>query len=158
MRICWAISGFSSILTLTILTAPLVARTVFSRIGPSCLHGPHQGAQKSTITGASNDPSTTSVMNVAVLTSFTGTAAAPPINASLGIALLVRFNQQHGRTLPGTQAPQASSTRRPPRAPRRQLAVARPFDDAAAAGGFIFGMDRRSAPYNRRNRRWASAP
>src|ERR1700730_9473818 len=90
MRICWAIWGFSSILTLTIRTAPPVARTVFSRIGPSCLHGPHQGAQKSTITGASKDPSTTSVMNVAVVTSFTaaGPAPAPPINASLGLALL----------------------------------------------------------------------
>src|SRR5205814_3056070 len=90
MRICWAIWGLSSILTLTIRTAPLVARTVFSRIGPSCLHGPHQGAQKSTITGASNDPSTTSVMKVAVVTSFTaaGPAPAPPIKASLAIALL----------------------------------------------------------------------
>ena len=91
MRICWAICGFSSILTLTMRTAPLVARTVFSRMGPSCLHGPHQGAQKSTITGASKDPSTTSVINVAVVTSFTaaGPAPAPPIKASLGIALLV---------------------------------------------------------------------
>src|SRR5712691_961119 len=96
MRICWAISGFSSILTLTILTAPPAAPTVFSRIGPSRLHGPHQGAQKSTMTGASNEPSTTSVMKVAVVTSFTGAAAAPPIKASLGIALLVGFTQQHG--------------------------------------------------------------
>src|SRR5215468_11386592 len=78
--------------TLTIRTAPAVARTVFSRIGPSCLHGPHQGAQKSTITGASKEPSTTSVMKLAVVTSFTaaGPAPAPPIKASLGIALLVR--------------------------------------------------------------------
>src|ERR1700758_5252531 len=91
MRICWAISGFSSMFSLTIRTAPLVARTVFSRIGPSCLQGPHQGAQKSTITGASKEPSTTSVMKVAVVTSFTaaGPAPAPPIRASLGIALLV---------------------------------------------------------------------
>src|SRR6266404_62007 len=72
MRICWAICGFSSMLTLTIRTAPPVARTVFSRIGPSCLHGPHQGAQKSTITGASKEPSTTSVMKVAVVTSLKG--------------------------------------------------------------------------------------
>src|SRR5215468_8161429 len=91
MRICWAISGFSSILTLTIRTAPLAARTVFSRIGPSCLQGPHQGAQKSTITGASNEPSTTSAMKLAVVTSFTGAAAAPPIRGSLGIALNLRF-------------------------------------------------------------------
>jgi len=29
---------------------PLAARTTFSRTGPSCLHGPHHGAQKSTMT------------------------------------------------------------------------------------------------------------
>src|SRR5215813_13108514 len=73
--------------TLTIRTAPAVARTVFSRIGPSCLQGPHQGAQKSTITGTSKEPSTTSVMKLAAVTSFTGAAFAPPIKASLGITL-----------------------------------------------------------------------
>ena len=75
-------------------TAPLAARTAFSRIGPSCLHGPHQGAQKSTTTGASKEASTTSVMKVAVVTSLTaaGPAPAPPIIASLGIALLVKVH------------------------------------------------------------------
>ncbi len=72
-------------------TAPLAARTVFSRIGPSCRHGPHHGAQKSTMTGVSNEPSTTSVMKVAVVTSLTGVAAAPPIKGSLGIAFLLQF-------------------------------------------------------------------
>src|SRR5882724_282180 len=96
MRICCAISGFSSILSLTIRTAPLVARTVFSRIGPSCLQGPHQGAQKSTMIGASNEPSTTSAMKFAVVTSFTGAAAAPPIKGSLGITFLFGFIRQHG--------------------------------------------------------------
>src|SRR5271168_2161775 len=105
MRICCAISGFSSILSLTIRTAPLVARTVFSRIGPSCLQGPHQGAQKSTTTGASNEPSTTSAMKLAVVTSFTGAAAAPPIKASLGINLLSGFIRQHGGAIEVRQAP-----------------------------------------------------
>src|SRR5712691_12139752 len=106
MRICWAIWGFSSILTLTIRTAPLVARTIFSRIGPSCLHGPHQGAQKSTTTGASNEPSTTSAMKLAVVTSFTGAGAAvaPPIKGSLGITLFSGFRQQHGGTPSRRQA------------------------------------------------------
>src|SRR5271169_916458 len=104
MRICCAISGFSSILSLTIRTAPLVARTVFSRIGPSCLQGPHQGAQKSTTTGASNEPSTTSAMKLAVVTSFTGAAAVPPIKASLGINLLSGFNRQHGGMIEVRQA------------------------------------------------------
>src|ERR1700760_3048970 len=103
MRICWAISGFSSMLSLTILTAPLVARTVFSRIGPSCLQGPHQGAQKSTMTGASNEPSTTSAIKLAVVTSFTGAAAAPPIKASLGINLSPVLRGQHGGAVEGRQ-------------------------------------------------------
>src|SRR5437764_13624853 len=46
MRSCRAISWFSSILTLTRRTAPLASFTTFSRRGPSCLHGPHHGAQK----------------------------------------------------------------------------------------------------------------
>src|SRR5436190_20612251 len=84
MRICCAISGFSSILSLTIRTAPLAARTVFSRIGPSCLHGPHHGAQKSTMTGCSNEASTTSVIKLWVVTSLTtaAVAAPPPIRVS----------------------------------------------------------------------------
>ena len=51
-------------------TVPLEARTTFSRICPNCLQGPHQGAQKSTITGCSNEASTTSAMKVAVSGSF----------------------------------------------------------------------------------------
>src|ERR1700681_2632092 len=78
MRICCATSGLSSMLSLTMRTAPLAARTAFSRIGPSCLHGPHHGAQKSTTTGCSNDASTTSVIKVAVVTSWIGAAAAAP--------------------------------------------------------------------------------
>ena len=78
MRICCAISGFSSMLSLTMRTAPLAARTTFSRIGPSCLQGPHHGAQKSTMTGCSNEASTTSAMKLAVVTSLTGAAPRPP--------------------------------------------------------------------------------
>src|SRR5829696_4478653 len=80
MRICCAISGFSSMLSLTMRTAPLAARTIFSSTGPSCLQGPHQGAQKSTMTGWSNEASTTSAMKLAVVTSLTtaAPAAAPP--------------------------------------------------------------------------------
>src|SRR5258708_4461226 len=78
MRICCAISGFSSMLSLTMRTAPLAARTIFSSIGPNCLQGPHHGAQKSTMIGWSNEASTTSAMKFAVVTSATGAAAGPP--------------------------------------------------------------------------------
>src|SRR6266851_5196409 len=110
MRICCAICGFSSILTLTIRTAPLVARTVFSRIGPSCLHGPAPGCPEINDSGASKDPSTTSVIKVAVVTSFTaaGPAPTPPIKASLGIALLVWVHLTTWRhTSAMTSVPQA---------------------------------------------------
>src|SRR5665213_1563074 len=90
MRICCATSGLSSMLSLTIRTAPLAARTAFSSSGPNCLHGPHHGAQKSTITGCSNEASTTSAIKVAVVTSWTETSAPaaplpPPINCSSAI-------------------------------------------------------------------------
>src|SRR5579864_7307951 len=81
MRICCATSGLSSMLSLTMRTAPLAARTAFSRIGPSCLQGPHHGAQKSTTTGCSNDASTTSAIKVSVVTSLIGAAAAAPLPA-----------------------------------------------------------------------------
>src|SRR5204862_6867309 len=89
MRIWVAISGFSSMLSLTMRTAPLAAFTTFSRIGPSCLQGPHHGAQKSTMTGWSNEASTTSAIKLAVLTSATGAAAGPPpIKDSFAMPLL----------------------------------------------------------------------
>ena len=122
MRICCAISGFSSMLSFTMRTAPLAARTVFSSSGPSCRHGPHHGAQKSTMTGVSNEPSTTSAIKVAVVTSLTGAAAAPPIKGSLGIALLFRIPSQHGRARGRTQAPGRQS---PPAGGRRRAGSSR---------------------------------
>ena len=47
----WATRGFSSTLTLASSTAPSVAATARSSMGPSVLHGPHQGAHRSTMTG-----------------------------------------------------------------------------------------------------------
>src|SRR3954465_91222 len=67
----WAISGFSSILTLTIFTAPLAALTAASSWGPRVLQGPHQGAQKSTITGVARLASNTSAAKVAKPESLT---------------------------------------------------------------------------------------
>ena len=51
MRICCASSWFLSMSILTSRTAPLASFTAFSSAGPSVLQGPHQVAQKSTITG-----------------------------------------------------------------------------------------------------------
>ena len=70
---------------LTSLTAPLAAFTTFSRIGVSCLQGPHQGAQKSTSTGWRLDSSMTSFMKVCVVVSFTTSAAtaAPPPSCNI---------------------------------------------------------------------------
>src|SRR5262245_38093567 len=65
MRNCCAISGFSSMFTLTRRTLPLASVTARSSRGVSCLHGPHHGAQKSTMTGVSMDASSTSAANVA---------------------------------------------------------------------------------------------
>src|ERR687897_482666 len=61
--------GLSSTLTLTRTTLPSVASITFSMIGPSVRHGPHHGAQRSTTTGVDSDRSSTSVWNVASVTS-----------------------------------------------------------------------------------------
>src|SRR5918995_695350 len=62
--------GFSSTLTFASTTLPLVSSTTRSRMGPSCLHGPHHGAHRSTTTGVAWDRSSTSVWNVASVTSM----------------------------------------------------------------------------------------
>src|SRR5581483_1057062 len=80
MPICPGIAGCSSIFILTSFTLPLAAFTAFSRMGVSCLQGPHHGAQKSTSTGWARDSSITSFMKVCVVVSLTTSAAAvaPP--------------------------------------------------------------------------------
>ncbi len=81
MPIWPGIDGWSSIFILTSLTLPLVALTAFSRIGVSCLQGPHHGAQKSTSTGWRLDSSMTSLTKPCVvvsLTASTGAAAITP--------------------------------------------------------------------------------
>src|SRR5690606_4108619 len=60
----------SSILSLASFTRPRASRTTFSSIGVNCLHGPHQGAQKSTRTGWRRDSWITSAAKEAVETSF----------------------------------------------------------------------------------------
>ena len=56
--------------TLTIFTAPSAAFTAASSWGPRVLQGPHQGAQKSTITGTSRLATSTSAAKVARLESL----------------------------------------------------------------------------------------
>src|SRR5690349_18668320 len=53
-------SGFVSEFTFTSRKRPPYSRSSRSRSGPSALHGPHQGAQKSTSTGTSMEASITS--------------------------------------------------------------------------------------------------
>src|SRR4030043_1544183 len=44
-------SGFSSVFTFATIILPAFSLAIFSRVGAIILQGPHQGAQKSTITG-----------------------------------------------------------------------------------------------------------
>ena len=76
MPIWPGMAGCSSMFILTSLTLPLAARTAFSRMGVSCLHGPHHGAQKSTSTGWRFDSSMTSLTKVCVVVSLTSPSAA----------------------------------------------------------------------------------
>ena len=79
MPIWPGIAGCLSMSILASLTLPLAAFTAFSRIGVSCLHGPHQGAQKSTSTGCCLDSSITSFMKACVVVSLTTLSAAAVI-------------------------------------------------------------------------------
>ncbi len=83
-----AISGCSSMFILTSLTLPPADFTTFSSKGPSCLQGPHQGAQKSTSTGWRADSATTSAPKLAVVAVLTRPASSPasaPGLASFGL-------------------------------------------------------------------------
>ena len=76
---------------LTSLTLPLAALTAFSRIGVSCLQGPHQGAQKSISTGWRFDSSITSFTKVLVVVSLTrssGAARAAERDVDIGPCIL----------------------------------------------------------------------
>src|SRR6478752_10828102 len=70
-----AVSGFSSVLSLTILTS-LRSAAISSRTGPTTRHGPHQGAQKSTSTGVSD--SRTSAWKLVSVTSVMLPAIGSP--------------------------------------------------------------------------------
>ncbi len=72
-------AGCSSIFILARRTLPLAPVTAFSMMGPSVLHGPHQGAQKSTSTGRRLDSSMTSAMKVCVVVSMMSPAPAPRV-------------------------------------------------------------------------------
>ena len=79
-RSCPANTGFLSTSILTSFTAPLAASTAFSSAGPSVLQGPHQVAQKSTITGVSCEASMTSLAKPASVPSLIrspGAAVSP---------------------------------------------------------------------------------
>src|SRR5712671_611140 len=100
-------AGCSSIFILTSLTAPLAERTAFSRIGVSCLQGPHHGAQKSTRTGCRRDSSSTSFLKVCVVVSLTrpsAVAAATPTSIQIDLSLsLARHEPPWGFWLNGEQ-------------------------------------------------------
>jgi hypothetical protein len=72
---CW-MRGFASTSTLASTQAPSSSMASFSSTGVSCLQGPHHSAQKSMTTGVESDRSSTSVWNVASVTSMM--TAAPP--------------------------------------------------------------------------------
>ena len=56
--------GFSSTLILARINSPAYSSASFSKTGPSTLHGPHQGAQKSTSTGTCCERSRTRVFKI----------------------------------------------------------------------------------------------
>jgi len=96
-----AIWGLSSILIFTIWTRPADSPITFSSIGVSCLHGPHQGAQKSTTIGTFFDASITSAANVSVFTSFTAVEGDAEGSPGKGVMVLIFLIVQFLVCLPG---------------------------------------------------------
>src|SRR5947207_289538 len=96
-----ATPGFLSTSILTRRTLPLAAATAFSRVGVNCLQGPHQVAQKSTITGVSREASITSAMKLAsepsLIQSFAPGAEPAPAspNSIDDLPLAARLGPQH---------------------------------------------------------------
>src|SRR5262247_2881198 len=72
-------------LIFTSLTAPLASLTTFSMVGCRVLHGPHHGAQKSTITGTVRDASSTSLANLVWSLSLMRSAGAACVAAPFSI-------------------------------------------------------------------------
>src|SRR5262249_32404512 len=98
MPIWPGIEGCFSISILTSLTLPLAALTAFSKIGVSCLHGPHHSAQKSTSTGWRLDSSMTSLTKVCVVVSLTdASAVAVPAGCNMSLASLYSRPCPHSR-------------------------------------------------------------
>ena len=75
----WASRGFASTSILARTHAPLASLASFSSTGLSCLHGPHQSAHRSTITGVVLDRSATSLLKVSSVTSNTNADAGPAV-------------------------------------------------------------------------------
>src|SRR5262245_1777633 len=136
--ICPGICGCSSIFSLTSLTAPLAARTAFSRIGVSWRQGPHQGAQKSTSTGTSREASTTSPMKSLVVVFLMSSASgvpAPPCFRIGGstLMLLARRYAVRPRKM-GCAAPFGNRSRGPLAQGKDQRFMAAFLDEADEIG------------------------
>src|SRR5690606_9504804 len=78
MRKWLASSGCASVSTLTSTKRPPYCCSSRSSIGPSVLHGPHQGAQKSSTTGVRIDVSITSAWNRSSVVSIIGVVRESP--------------------------------------------------------------------------------
>src|SRR5450432_3520851 len=85
---------------LTSLTLPPESATAFSRAGANCLHGPHQGAQKSTSTGWRAEAAMTSCPKEAAVTSFTAEAVPPlkplPLDIIRSVQRIHFYSQRWG--------------------------------------------------------------
>ena len=117
--------GLSSTLTLTSSTAPSVAATACSRMGPSVVHGPHQGAHRSTTTGTSAERVRTTSSKVASVTSTmatddTGPATARPVRrpGAADRCPAARVASGHGRRT-DRHAPTAAADEPPSRGSTR---------------------------------------
>src|ERR1700752_5218230 len=153
MPIWPGMAGCLSMSILTSFTLPFAPFTAFSSTGPSCLHGPHHSAQKSTSTGWRRDSSITSFMKPCVVVSLTRPSAgfAPkscsdivfPWPVSAGTLNCPNYMGQGASDCNRSWNP--SGGLRHPLDPRRMPRRLQEFDQVIATDGRRQGVDQRVA-------------
>ena len=165
MRSCWASILFWSMLIFTSLTAPLASLTTFSIIGCSVLQGPHQGAQKSTITGTVCEASITSLANfvwsLSLMRSGGSPCGAAPVS---NVSMRPRKGEFTGRPQCGLRPPVTQGGGKNETAPTDDLtlrsspsAAPTPMHEARLGWGGATQVARSSVA-STKTRDWSRAP
>src|SRR5262245_13294413 len=91
------VTGFSSTLTFTTFRRPAYSRERSSRIGPTTRHGPHHGAQRSTMTAGAALASASNDSSVALTSQGRTVLQLPQCGAPFSDGRILFFLPQFGQ-------------------------------------------------------------